>query len=124
MIILLVLTLTLGSDAVRCHYCQNKVPYSDSVEGVPCFDKEVLETSSDIQLLCEARRFCVMWTFTDGRKGGLSSLVVKVRGGGLSPPCFDFAPRLLKSEPSLPTAGPKLSNSTKNHNVRCRINKF
>jgi len=31
---------------------------------------------------------------------------------------------LLESEPSLPTAGPKLLNSTKNHNVRCRINKF
>ena len=55
--------------------------------------------------------------------------VVKVgRGlGGLSPPCFDFGgvcPPLLESEPSLPTAGPKLLNSTKNHNVRCRINKF
>jgi len=33
-------------------------------------------------------------------------------------------PPLLESEPSLPTAGPKLLNSTKNHNVRCRINKF
>ena len=55
--------------------------------------------------------------------------VVKVREarGGLSPPCFDFGgvcPPLLESEPNLPTAGPKLLNSTKNHNVRCRINKF
>jgi len=51
--------------------------------------------------------------------------VVKVRGArGAQPPCFDFAPPLLESEPSLPTAGPKLLNSTKNHNVRCRINKF
>ena len=37
--------------------------------------------------------------------------------GGLSPPpCFDFGgvcPPLLESEPSLPTAGPKLLNSTK-----------
>ena len=51
--------------------------------------------------------------------------VVKVRGGvgGLSPPASTLAP-LLESEPSLPTAGPKLLNSTKNHNVRCRINKF
>jgi len=53
--------------------------------------------------------------------------VVKVRGvGGLSPPAStlaEFGP-LLESEPSLPTAGPKLLNSTKNHNVRCRINKF
>ena len=52
------------------------------------------------------------------------SPVVKVRGLGGSAPCFDFAPPLLESEPSLPTAGPKLLNSTKNHNVRCRINKF
>jgi len=54
--------------------------------------------------------------------------VVKVRGArGGSPPCFDFGgvwPPLLESEPILPTAGPKLFNSTKNHNVRCRINKF
>ena len=56
------------------------------------------------------------------------STVVKVRGArGGSAPCFDFGgvcPPLLESEPSLPTAGPKLLNSTKNHNVRCRINKF
>jgi len=53
--------------------------------------------------------------------------VVKVRGargGGLSPPASTLPPPLLESEPSLPTAGPKLLNSTKNHNVRCRINKF
>ena len=57
--------------------------------------------------------------------------VVKVGGvRGLSPPALtlaEFAPPLLESEPSLPTAGPKLLNSTKNHNVRCslcRINKF
>ena len=31
---------------------------------------------------------------------------------------------MYESEPSLPTAGPKLLNSTKNHNVRCRIKKF
>ena len=43
--------------------------------------------------------------------------------GGLSPPASTLAP-LLESEPSLPTAGPKLLNSIKNHNVRCRINKF
>ena len=52
--------------------------------------------------------------------------VVKVRGAQ-PPPCFDFGvvwPPLLESEPSLPTAGPKLLNSIKNHNVRCRINKF
>ena len=53
--------------------------------------------------------------------------VVKVRGlGGLSPPAStlaEFGP-LLESESGLPTAGPKLLNSTKNHNVRCRINKF
>ena len=55
--------------------------------------------------------------------------VVKVRGatGGSAPPLLrlwqSLAP-LLESEPSLPTAGPKLLNSTKNHNVRCRINKF
>jgi len=59
---------------------------------------------------------------------GLLVAVVKVRGlGGAQPPCFDFGgvyPPLLESEPSLPTAGPKLLNSTKNHNVRCRINKF
>jgi len=57
--------------------------------------------------------------------------VVKVRGarGGSAPPASTSAPLLrlgplLESEPSLPTAGPKLLNSTKNHNVRCRINKF
>ena len=49
--------------------------------------------------------------------------------GGLSPPpastLAEFGtPPLLESEPSIPTAGPKLLNSTKNHNVRCRINKF
>ena len=55
--------------------------------------------------------------------------VVKVRGlGGAQPPppastLAEFGP-LLESEPSLPTAGPKLLNSTKNHNVHCRINKF
>ena len=54
--------------------------------------------------------------------------VVKVRGarGGSAPLLrlwWSLAP-LLESEPSLPTAGPKLLNSTKNHNVRCRINKF
>ena len=40
---------------------------------------------------------------------GLTGTVVKVRGarGGSAP--------LLESEPSLPTAGPKLLNSTKNH---------
>ena len=48
--------------------------------------------------------------------------VVKVRGAQ-PPPASTWAP-LLESEPSLPTAGPKLLNSTKNHNVRCRINKF
>ena len=50
-----------------------------------------------------------------------------LKWGGAQPPCFDFGgvcPHLLESEPSLPTAGPKLLNSTKNHNVRCRINKF
>jgi len=54
--------------------------------------------------------------------------VVKVRGArGLSPSAStlaEFAPPLLESEHSLPTAGPKLLNSIKNHNVRCRINKF
>jgi len=56
--------------------------------------------------------------------------VVKVRGakGGSAHPLAstlaEFAPPLLESEPSLPTAGPKLLNFTKNHNVRCRINKF
>ena len=58
--------------------------------------------------------------------GGLGRLgaVVKVRGArGLSPPASTLAP-LLESEPSLPTAGPKLLNSTKNRNVRYRINKF
>jgi len=56
--------------------------------------------------------------------------VVKVRGarGGSAPPLLrlwrSLAPPLLESEPSLPTAGPKLLNSIKNHNVRCRINKF
>jgi len=55
--------------------------------------------------------------------------VVKVRGlGGAQPPppastLAEFGP-LQESEPSLSTAGPKLLNSTKNHNVRCRINKF
>jgi len=54
--------------------------------------------------------------------------VVKVRGamGGSAPLLRlwrSLAP-LLESEPSLPTAGPKLLKSTKNHNVRCRINKF
>ena len=50
--------------------------------------------------------------------------VVKVRGArGAQPPASTLAP-LLESEPSLPTAGPKLLNSNKNHNVRCRINKF
>ena len=59
----------------------------------------------------------------------LSIPVVKVRGGvrrGSAPLLRlwrSLAP-LLESEPSLPTAGPKLLNSTKNHNVRCRINKF
>ena len=48
--------------------------------------------------------------------------LVKVSGGS-APPASTWAP-LLESEPSLPTAGPKLLNSTKNHNVRCRINKF
>ena len=51
--------------------------------------------------------------------------VVKVRGArGGSAPLLRLGPPLLESEPSLPTAGPKLLNSTKNHNVRCRINKF
>ena len=51
--------------------------------------------------------------------------VVKVRGArGGSAPLLRIWPPLLESEPSLPTAGPKLLNSTKNHNVRCRINKF
>ena len=55
--------------------------------------------------------------------------VVKVRGamGGSAPPAStlaEFGPPLLESEPSLPTAGPKLLNSTKYHNVCCRINKF
>ena len=55
--------------------------------------------------------------------------MVKVRGArGLSPPASTLAefgpPPLLESEPSLPTAGPKLLNSIKNHDVRCRINKF
>jgi len=67
----------------------------------------------------------------DGRRfAALDCLaVVKVKGGrgGLTPPLLrlwrSLAP-LLESEPSLSTAGPKLLNSTKNHNVRCRINKF
>jgi len=58
----------------------------------------------------------------------ISGAVVKVRGArGAQPPCFDFGgvwPPLLESEPSLPTAGPKLLNSIKKHNVRRRINKF
>jgi len=62
------------------------------------------------------------------RVRAVSQPVVKVRGArGAQPPRFDFGgvwPPLLESEPSLPTAGPKLLNSTKNHNVRCRINKF
>ena len=55
--------------------------------------------------------------------------VVKVRGlgGGSAPPAStlaEFGPpavsghRKIPAEPSLPTAGPKLFNSTKNHNVR------
>ena len=57
-----------------------------------------------------------------------SDSVVKVRGarGGSAPLLRiwrSLAP-LLESEPSLPTAAPKLLNSIKNHNVRCRINKF
>jgi len=76
MIILLVLTLTLGSDALRCHNCQNKVPLSASVEGVPCFDIERVETGSNTPSLCEAQRFCVIWTFIDGRTGLQGCLLV------------------------------------------------
>ena len=55
--------------------------------------------------------------------------VVKLRGarGGSAPPAStlaEFGPPLLESELSLPIAGPKLLNSIKNNNVRCRINKF
>jgi len=72
------------------------------------------------------RRMSTAMSFKKGSIGLIA--VVKVRGarGGLSPLLRlwrSLAP-LLESEPSLPTAGPKLSNSTKINNVRCRINKF
>jgi len=79
-------------------------------------------------LLCASPSVCPSVTHKRTAKRIVTQPVVKVRGlGGSAPPCFDFGgvcPPLLESEPSLPTAGPKLLNSTKNHNVRCRINKF
>jgi len=81
-------------------------------------------------LLCASPSVCPSVTHKRTAKRIVTQPVVKVRGvrGGSAPPPAStlavFAPPLLESEPSLPTAGPKLLNSTKNHNVRCRINKF